>query len=56
MQAGVHVMLGARDHAKGAEAALKLQGEGLLVEALTIDVADSASIAAAATEVAEVIL
>jgi NAD(P)-dependent dehydrogenase (short-subunit alcohol dehydrogenase family) len=51
-QAGVHVVLGARDHSKGKEAALKLQGEGLPVEALTIDVTDAASIAAAADEVA----
>lgn len=50
-QQGVHVLLGARDRAKGVEAALKLQGEGLGVEALQIDVIDSASIAAAVKEV-----
>jgi NAD(P)-dependent dehydrogenase (short-subunit alcohol dehydrogenase family) len=48
---GVHVLLAARDRAKGVDAALKLQGEGLDVEALTLDVADAASIAAAAQEV-----
>jgi NAD(P)-dependent dehydrogenase (short-subunit alcohol dehydrogenase family) len=48
---GVHVILAARDRAKGVEAALKLQGEGLDVEALTLDVTDGGSIAAAAQEV-----
>jgi NAD(P)-dependent dehydrogenase (short-subunit alcohol dehydrogenase family) len=48
---GVHVFLAARDRAKGVEAALKLQGEGLDVEALTVDVTDTASIAAAAQAV-----
>jgi NAD(P)-dependent dehydrogenase (short-subunit alcohol dehydrogenase family) len=47
----VHVLLAARDRAKGVDAALKLQGEGLDVEALTLDVADAASIAAAAKDV-----
>ena len=37
---GVHVLLASRDRAKGVDAALKLQGEGLDVEALTLDVAD----------------
>lgn len=50
-QKGVHVVLGARDRAKGIEAALKLQAEGLAVEALAIDVTDAASIAAAAKEI-----
>jgi NAD(P)-dependent dehydrogenase (short-subunit alcohol dehydrogenase family) len=50
---GVHVLLAARDRAKGVEAALKLQGEGLDVEALTLDVTDGAAIAAAAKEVDE---
>jgi NAD(P)-dependent dehydrogenase (short-subunit alcohol dehydrogenase family) len=44
---GVHVLLGSRDHKKGVDAALKLQGEGLSVEALDIDVGSSASIAEA---------
>jgi NAD(P)-dependent dehydrogenase (short-subunit alcohol dehydrogenase family) len=48
---GVHVILAARDHAKGVAAALILQGEGLEVEALALDVASTASIAAAAKEV-----
>lgn len=48
---GIHVLLAARDRAKGVDAALKLQGEGLDVEALTLDVTDAASIAAAAAEV-----
>jgi NAD(P)-dependent dehydrogenase (short-subunit alcohol dehydrogenase family) len=48
---GVHVLLAARDRAKGVEAALKLQGEGLDVEALTLDVTAAASIAAAVKEV-----
>ncbi|MDP9014969.1 MAG: SDR family oxidoreductase [Pseudomonadota bacterium] len=48
---GVHVLLAARDRAKGVEAALTLQGEGLDVEALTLDVTAAASIAAAAKEV-----
>jgi NAD(P)-dependent dehydrogenase (short-subunit alcohol dehydrogenase family) len=45
---GVQVLLGSRDHARGMEAALKLQGEGLNVTALNLDVTDPASIAAAA--------
>jgi NAD(P)-dependent dehydrogenase (short-subunit alcohol dehydrogenase family) len=48
---GVHVVLAARDRTKGVEAALKLQAEGLDVEALILDVTDAASIAAAAGEI-----
>jgi NAD(P)-dependent dehydrogenase (short-subunit alcohol dehydrogenase family) len=48
---GVHVVLAARDRAKGVDAALKLQAEGLDVEALTLDVTDAASIAAASKEI-----
>ena len=48
---GVHVLLAARDRAKGVDAALKLQGEGLDVEALTLDVSSAAGIAAAAEEI-----
>ncbi|MEA3151317.1 MAG: hypothetical protein QOD56_2256 [Gammaproteobacteria bacterium] len=48
---GVHVLLAARDRAKGVEAALKLQGEGLDVEALTLDVTDASGITAAAREI-----
>lgn len=49
-QAGVHVILGARQRAKGVDAALTLQGEGLLVEALQLDVTDPASIRSAVAE------
>jgi len=48
---GVHVLLAARDPAKGAAAARLLQSEGLDVEALALDVTDAAGIAAAAREV-----
>jgi NAD(P)-dependent dehydrogenase (short-subunit alcohol dehydrogenase family) len=48
---GVHVVLAARDRGKGVEAALKLQAEGLDVEALTLDVTDAESIAAAVKEI-----
>jgi NAD(P)-dependent dehydrogenase (short-subunit alcohol dehydrogenase family) len=48
---GVHVLLASRDRAKGVDAALKLQGEGLDVEALTLDVTDASSISDAAKEV-----
>jgi NAD(P)-dependent dehydrogenase (short-subunit alcohol dehydrogenase family) len=48
---GVHVVLAARDRAKGVDAALKLQAEGLDVEALTLDVTDAASIAAAEKQI-----
>jgi len=50
---GVHVVLAARDRAKGVDAALKLQAEGLDVEALTLDVTDAASVAAAVKEIDE---
>jgi NAD(P)-dependent dehydrogenase (short-subunit alcohol dehydrogenase family) len=49
---GVHVLLGARERGKGVDAALTLQAEGLAVEALQLDVTNSASIRAAADEVA----
>ena len=45
---GVHVILAARDRAKGVEASLKLQAEGLGVEALELDVNSLSSIAEAA--------
>ena len=44
---GVHVLLAARDQAKGVAAARTLHGEGLDVDAVTLDVTDPASIAAA---------
>ncbi|HEY5971042.1 MAG TPA: SDR family oxidoreductase [Pseudoxanthomonas sp.] len=52
-QQGVHTLLAGRDRAKAVDAALKLQGEGLPVEAIELDVTDSASIAAAADIVAK---
>ncbi|HEY0332784.1 MAG TPA: SDR family oxidoreductase [Stenotrophomonas sp.] len=50
-QAGVHTLLAGRDRARTVEAALKLQGEGLPVEAIVLEVTDSKSIAAAVKEV-----
>ena len=49
---GVHVLLAGRDRNKAVEASLKLQSEGLPVEAIALDVTQPDSIAAAATEVA----
>ncbi|MET0288385.1 MAG: SDR family oxidoreductase [Pseudoxanthomonas sp.] len=46
-QAGVHTYLAGRDDARTAAAAKTLQDEGLPVEPITLDVTDSASIAAA---------
>lgn len=51
-QRDVHVILAARHRSKGEEAALRLQGDGLSVEALALDVTDASSIASAAREVA----
>ena len=51
-QKGVHVVIGARERSRGVEAALKLQAEGLSVEALQLDVANSESITTAAKEFA----
>ena len=50
-QTGVHTLLAGRDRAKAVEAALKLQGEGLPVEAIVLDVTDDKSISAAVDEV-----
>jgi NAD(P)-dependent dehydrogenase (short-subunit alcohol dehydrogenase family) len=50
-EAGVHTLLAGRNRAKAVEAALQLQGEGLPVEAIELDVTDAVSIAAAAQEV-----
>ncbi|MEP7042734.1 MAG: SDR family oxidoreductase [Dokdonella sp.] len=50
-QQGVHVIVGARELAKGAQAAKTLQGEGFDAEAIAIDVTDAASIAAAAKDI-----
>ena len=49
--AGVHVLLAGRDRNKAVEAALKLQAEGLSVEAIVLDVVNDDSIANAADEV-----
>ncbi|MBB3342588.1 SDR family oxidoreductase [Luteimonas sp. RC10] len=46
--AGVHTLLAGRDRDRAVEAALKLQAEGLPVEAIALDVTDAASIAEAA--------
>ena len=45
--AGVHTLLAGRDRGRAVHAALKLQAEGLPVEAIELDVVDAASIAAA---------
>ena len=50
--AGVHVLLAGRNRDKAVEAALKLQAEGLSVEAVALDVVDEISIAEAAAHVA----
>src|SRR5690606_24613180 len=50
-EAGVHTLLAGRDRARAVEAALKLQAQGLPVEAIALDVTDAASIDAAAQEV-----
>ena len=48
---GVHTLLAGRSRDSAVRAALKLQAEGLPVEALVLDVTDPASIAAAVAEV-----
>jgi len=50
-QAGVHTLLAGRSREAAVEQALKLQAEGLPVEALQLDVTDAAGIAAAVREV-----
>ena len=50
-KAGLRVILASRNRDKGVQAALKLQAEGLAVEALQLDVTNAASIAEAAREV-----
>ncbi len=50
-QKGMTVLLGARDARKGQEAVAQLQGEGLEVQLLEIDVSDEASVARAAKKV-----
>lgn len=48
---GIHVIIGARDAARGAEAVKKLTAEGVSAAALFIEVTDSASVVAAVKEV-----
>ena len=50
-ETGVHVLLAGRDRNKAVDAALKLQSQGLPVEAIALDVTDAASIASAAHQV-----
>ena len=49
----ITVLIGARDESKGAEAAEKLQAEGLDVESIKLDVTDISSIATAAKKIEE---
>lgn len=48
---GVHVLLAGRDHSRAVDASLKLQDEGLPVEAIALDVNSRESVDAAAEEV-----
>src|SRR5690606_19512756 len=50
-QAGVHVLLAGRDGARAVQAALRLQAEGLSVDAVELDVEDAGSIDRAVVEV-----
>jgi NAD(P)-dependent dehydrogenase (short-subunit alcohol dehydrogenase family) len=50
--AGLHVLLGARDPALGAAAAAKLTAEGLTVRCIHLDLGQSATLTAAAAEIA----
>ena len=50
-EAGVHTLLAGRSRDRAVAAALTLQGQGLPVEAIALDVTDAASIAAAVAEV-----
>ncbi len=50
-KAGMTVLLGARDAARGAESAAKLRGEGLDVREIAIDLGDEATIGAAAGKI-----
>lgn len=49
--AGLHVLLAGRDIGRATAAALPFRADGLAVEAITLDVTDEASIAAAVNEV-----
>ncbi|WP_125076312.1 SDR family oxidoreductase [Pseudoxanthomonas sp. SGT-18] len=50
-QAGVHTLLAGRDRSRAVEASLKLQAEGLPVEAIALDVTSGHSIREAVREV-----
>lgn len=50
-KAGHRILLGARDQARGREAARTLEAEGIDVRYIAIDVADTASLAAAAADI-----
>lgn len=50
-QAGVHVIVGARDEDRGREAVKNLAHEGLIAQLLRLDVTDGPSISAAALEI-----
>jgi NAD(P)-dependent dehydrogenase (short-subunit alcohol dehydrogenase family) len=50
-QRGIHVVIGARDAARGAEAAKKLASEGVSAASLVIEVTDQASVIAAVKEI-----
>ena len=50
-KAGHHVLLGARDEARGRAAAKTLQDEGIAVRFVTIDLSDSASLKAVAADI-----
>ncbi|WP_246275820.1 SDR family NAD(P)-dependent oxidoreductase, partial [Brasilonema bromeliae] len=49
----ITVLIGARDESKGAEAAEKLQAQGLDVQSIKLDVTDISSIATAAKNIEE---
>ncbi|WP_458071193.1 SDR family oxidoreductase [Rhodanobacter sp. BL-MT-08] len=50
-KAGHHILLGARDEARGREAEKILRDEGIAVRFVAIDLADGASLAAAAADI-----
>lgn len=52
-QAGVTVLMGARDVSRGRDAAAELEAEGLAVEAIALDLNDAGTIAVAAEQIAE---
>jgi NAD(P)-dependent dehydrogenase (short-subunit alcohol dehydrogenase family) len=51
-QSGIHVLIGARDAARGEQAARQLSDEGISARAIRIDVTDQGSIDAAAADIA----